>query len=439
MMKSIIIVLCTAVVFSMCSCGKTEEMDMDVTASQTGTENSKVNNEEMQESAANEEAQTASAEDEKSTQADVSQESVANEEEKGETVAMPKAPDISLINSIIPGRVSVSGTDFMVADETIYMNGVNTPWDKWNDFGGSFNESFWREHFKELSENGINAARVWISCNGDVGIKIDENGFVSGATDKHWQDLDTFFTIAEENGIYIMATLMSFDHFKDTNKNYMSWQKMVQSEDAIDSYVTNYVIPFCERYDDFHSLWSIDLCNEPDWIYENAECGKLAWKDICTLFAKEAAAIHRNSDILVTVGFAMIKYNCDSYSGNYGSDAYLQSCYDDKDAFLDFYSTHFYEWEAPWFGFPFDKPPAEFKLDGTKPCVIGEFPAVGMFGDTKGSQEMTPAECYVNCYNNGWNGIMAWTSNGVDSCGSLEDFKDGALEVFQLQNKRSEH
>ncbi len=348
---------------------------------------------------------------------------------------MPAVVDVSTLNSLLPGQVVVEGTDFLVDGERIYMNGVNMPWDKWNDFGGYYNEKTWSRHFAELRESGINSVRVWISCNGDIGMQIDENGYVTGATARHWEHLDSLFTVAEENGMYIMATLMSFDHFKDTNKTYESWRKMVQDEDKIDSYVENYVIPFCERYDNFNSLWSIDLCNEPDWIHENAECGKLSWDDLGLLFAKEATAIHENSDVLVTIGFGMIKYNSEDYSGNKGSDKFLQSVYDNDKAYLDFYSTHYYEWEAPWYGFPFDKTPEEFKLDGTKPSVIGEFPACGMVGNVKGSQAMTGSECYVNIYNNGWDGIMGWTSNGVDDCGSLEDFKEGAMEVYEKMNE----
>lgn len=346
-------------------------------------------------------------------------------------ILMPEEQDKSAINSIIPGKVEINGTDFVVNGEKLFMNGTNVPWDKWNDFGGTFSKSFWNSHFAELHENGINAVRVWISCNGDVGISIKDDGYVVAATPKHWTDLDQLFKAAEENGIYIMATLMSFDHFKDSNKTYASWRTMVNDEAAMDSYINNYVIPFCKRYDSYDSLWSIDLCNEPDWIYENEECGKLKWEALGTLWAKEAAAIHENSDILVTIGFGMIKYNSETYSGNYGSDKFLQSCYDSKDAYLDFYSTHFYEWEAPWYGFPFDKDPVAFGLDGTKPAVIGEFPATGMTSNTSGSQDMSSSECYVNVYDNGWNGIFAWTSNGVDACGKLEDFVEGAKEVAE--------
>lgn len=359
----------------------------------------------------------------------------SSSDSKSPTPAGEGKVEVDEIESQIPGKVIVEGTDFVVKGEKIYLNGVNTPWNNWNDFGGDFNADFWEEHFKELKDNGINATRIWISCNGDVGILIDDSGFVSGATEEHWEDLDTLFTLAEENGIYIMATIMSFDHFKNTYETYNSWRKMIQKEENINSYIENYVIPFCERYDDFDSLWSIDLCNEPDWIHENEECGKMSWDDISNLFAREAAAIHENSDILVTIGFGMIKYNSTRYEGNYGSDEYLQSIYADEDAYLDFYSTHFYEWEASWYGFPFDKSPVEFKLDGTKPCVIGEFPAYGMSGNQYGSKAMTADEIYVNCYLNGWNGAFAWTSNGVDDCGSLKDFKTGAMEVYSMTVK----
>ena len=331
-------------------------------------------------------------------------------------------------------KVTIDGTFFMNGARKLFINGVNTPWDKWNDFGGDYNEAFWDTHFAELSKNGINAARVWISCNG-FHIKIDSTGKVKGPTEKFWTDLDSFFAIAEKNNIYIMATLISFDNFKDEGQPYMSWRAMLENEKNMDSYVETYVIPFVKRYSKFNSLWSIDLCNEPDWVNENQECGSIDWEKINKLFAKCAAAIHENSDVLVTIGFGMIKYNSKKYNANYGADDYLKALADNPKAYLDFYSPHFYEWEAEWFGFPFDTDPISFGLDGTKPAVIGEFPATGMTSKTKGSKDMDGNECYINTFKNGWNGIMAWTSNGVDTCGKLEDFKKGVNEVAYLASK----
>ena len=43
-----------------------------------------------------------------------------------ETVAEPSAS----------ARVSVDGTKFMVDGKELWINGTNTPWEKWNDFDG---------------------------------------------------------------------------------------------------------------------------------------------------------------------------------------------------------------------------------------------------------------------------------------------------------------
>lgn len=148
-------------------------------------------------------------------------------------------------------RIGIRGSDFVVGDRTIFLNGVNTPWNNWNDIGGDFNESFWKTHFAELRECGVNACRVWISCNGNVGFTIDDKGYVTAVSDKYWEDLDTLLRIAEDNGIYLMATLMSFDHFKVStrlNSTYRRWRAMLDNGDAMDSYVNNFIIPLCSGF-----------------------------------------------------------------------------------------------------------------------------------------------------------------------------------------------
>lgn len=34
-------------------------------------------------------------------------------------------------------KVSIDGIKFMVGGKELWFNGVNTPWDHWNDFGGT--------------------------------------------------------------------------------------------------------------------------------------------------------------------------------------------------------------------------------------------------------------------------------------------------------------
>ena len=320
-------------------------------------------------------------------------------------------------------RVTVDGTKFMVGDKELWLNGVNAPWDKWNDFGGGFNFEFWQDHFQKLHNSGVNAARIWVVCNGDVGMLISADGTFDGATTAHWEDLDNLFYLAEQYQIYIMATVQSFDNFKDSNQNYNAWRALIQDSDKTDRFVDNYIVPFVQRYGKSDYFWSVDLCNEPDWIVENEECGKLDWLYLEQYYAKAAAAIHANSDVLVTVGMGMIKYNSDSQQGNKISDSELQSTlsgdkYDKSLAYVDFYSTHWYTWMQGMWGYPFGESPTDFGLDGTKPSVIGECPAVASDSDF----DITSA--YEKAYNNGWNGVFAWKTSGQDDgCGLWLDIQ----------------
>jgi hypothetical protein len=339
----------------------------------------------------------------------------------------------------VPGverfRISIVDNGFAVdgGSKPIWINGTNTPWDSWDDFGGRYNPEFWDEHFAALRANGVNASRVWISCRNNFdSIKIEDNGMITGTSDKFWEDLDDYFETAKRHGIYIMATLISFDHFKVYHGDWgwlgrphphEAWRLMLQSEETINSFIEHYTIPFVERYKDNPFLWSIDLMNEPDWVFEDSECGRVPWEHISHFFARNAAAIKENApEILVTVGMAFPKYNADGsgYEGNKVSDSFLQGLYNNPNAYLDFWSPHFYDWVTQWYGHPFTSSPYGARRDGgwglcdSKPVVLGETTA-------NGSDGFTLIEDYVNAFNNGWHGVMAWTSNGVDGNGGFAE------------------
>lgn len=301
-------------------------------------------------------------------------------------------------------KVSVEGTKFMVGGKELFINGVNTPWEFWNDFGGGFDPFFWDSHFADLHDIGVNASRVWVNCNSMVGIKLKESGNVREVTEQHWTDIDQLFEIAEKNQIYVMPTLLSFDHFKD--KNYADrWRKIVTDETAMQSYIDSYIKPFAERYGDDPYLLGIDLMNEPDWVHENEECGQLALEDLSKFFAKCTAAIHEvNPDTLVTVGMGMIKYNSDvpgnAHVSNIVSDEVMTG-YAGENACLDFYSPHYYDWmSGSGMGCAFAFSPTDYGLDGTKPVFLGE---IGTSAPLK--------DVYQKCYDLGWNGVMMWCSN----------------------------
>ncbi len=312
-------------------------------------------------------------------------------------------------------RIMISGSEFHAGADRIWINGANTPWHHWNDFGGDFDAAWWDKHFQKLHENGINAARVWISCSGEVGINISPTGHVSGCTPAFWSDVDSLFRIARDRRVYVMATLISFDHFSNVHANHRRWRNMITDTNNVDSLVANYVVPFVNRYKSDPWLWSIDLCNEPDWIHENAECGRLPWEPLQTYFGRASSAVHANSEILVTVGIAMgRKYLSGTRAYNVLDDRVLQAMAGgDPRARVDFYSPHYYDWQSRNNrSNPLYMSPAAYDLPGARPALLGEIPA-------KGTANHTTAQDYENAYQNGWQGAMGWTSDGVDANGSL--------------------
>ena len=345
----------------------------------------------------------------------------------------------------------------------IWINGVNTPWDRWNDFGGAYREIWWEEEFTHLRDAGINATRVWINCDGNGSVTIDSDGYISGASNKHWDDLDSFFALAKKHKIYIMATLTSFDHFKTKNPKSDRWRAMIRSKSASESFAKNYTIPFVERYGNNPYLWSIDLMNEPEWVSEgqgdNIEEDRIKWDDFAYFFAVNAAAIRENSTVLVTVGIAYPKWNVDAdesthdYQGNKVSDEYLQSLYPNKNAFLDFWSPHYYDWVGEWYGVPFYLPPygkllgdketgwtGGWGLCPSKPALIGECSAKGTRRDYNGLKDNSILTDYEQAYHNGWQGVMAWTSNAVDGNGGLYATGDRATDLkLATQNMRDKY
>ena len=319
--------------------------------------------------------------------------------------------------SVMAQNISVNGTMFYVnSNKRIWLNGANTPWNHWNDFGGNFDRNWWNNHYQTLKSYGINCSRVWISCNGEGAVKTDSSG-VTGLSPTFFKDCDSLFAIAGRNGIYIDATMISFDHFKNSNKNFQNWRNIVTNQAASQTYIDNYLIPFLNRYKTNPYLFAIDLCNEPEWVSENKEDGQLPVSDLQRFFGMCAAAIHNNSNVPVTIGSACIKWNSDNPGcvGNYWKNSALQAAYNDPKAYLDFYCIHYYGWVHQYFKSPFEKSPADYGIND-RPVIIEESPA-----KDAGLTEIpiTLVQAYEKALSLGYQGNLPWTSNGVDRNGNI--------------------
>lgn len=300
-------------------------------------------------------------------------------------------------------KVYIEGSKFMVDGKELWINGVNTPWHHWNDFAGNMDYDFWDQTFAQLASDGINATRIWLNCNGESVVQLRKDGSVLNINDSHWEDLDKLFEIADKHKVYIMATLSSFDHFKDSG-SAERWRTMINTRESADNFAERYIKEFCERYGEQPYLFSIDIMNEPDWVHENTECGQLKWEDLSYFFGKCASVIHETCSTPVTVGIAMIKYNSPNFNGNMISDEYLKELTGLDDSYMDFYSPHFYLWmKQSGLGFPFNITPEEYGLITDKPCIIGE-----TSNDQEKGYGMSLTEVYRTSCEKGWNGVMVW-------------------------------
>lgn len=321
-------------------------------------------------------------------------------------------------------RISVKGAEFAVDGHRVWISGANTPWEHWNDFGGSFDASWWQAQLHALAEAHVNATRVWITCSGENSSPgIQPSGIVTAPTHEFWADVDRLFAIAKSERIHLMIAFISFDHTKAGNKNADAWRNMQRTPAGRASFVRNFVTPFMNRYGANPYFFAVDVGNELDWNWDNQG---LKQADTVDLVARVANAVHANSRVLVCQGMGTApKYLSAKYQGNCLSDASLGAM--EPGAHIDFYNIHFYDWVRQWFSSPFESTPADMGLTG-KPCIVGEMPA-------KGSAGMTIVENYRRAFANGWQGVMPWTSNGVDDNGSLTDFASAALDFWKNHPK----
>ncbi len=324
-----------------------------------------------------------------------------------------------------PNRIYIQGQKFYSNGSEIFLAGANTPWDKWNDFGGDFDTVFWSSEMKRLADNSMNSTRIWISCDGEGQPFIDSLGNAQKPTQKFWQDVDFLMKSAQENGIYVMATLMSFDHADSTKPIHKAWRKMLANPEKIELFAQNYVVPFVERYKENPYLFSIDLCNEPEWMMENEKYGKLPKEYLQQYAAICSRAVHAvKSPVLVSIGSACIKWNSELYDGNMWANEELQKFVDgDTLAFMDYWQVHYYAWINEYNGNPFEMSPADYKIND-RPVVIGETPGNNEIYGIEISYE----EMYDKPYKLGYVGVLPWTSNGagIGGFGSLETFGKGA-------------
>jgi hypothetical protein len=249
-----------------------------------------------------------------------------------------------------------------------------------------------------MAQNGVNVVRFWVWPNfSGGGVAFDGGGTPTGLTGTTLADLETALSLANDNDLYLMPTLFSFDNFKSSinpsNQNMATLGVDATKRAAL---VDNVVRPFARAaaasaYKSRVIAW--DVINEPEWAVTGASlygdeafdpdatCQAISHAQMETLLTDVIAGLRQESDALITVGAAAMKW---------------KKAWSMLDQ--DFYQFHIYDWVNDYW--PYDRSPAEYGL-ADKPLVMGEFPPTGL-------SDASYRTMLDSWYGNGYAGALAW-------------------------------
>ncbi len=334
---------------------------------------------------------------------------------------------VAMLSTAGPLDVTIAGSKFQVNGNEIFFNGINTAWQPQSDWsldflGKNFNYTWWNNEFQRYQDNHINLARIWIHGSGNSSPSLNGDGLVTGASAQFWQDMDDLVAIASSKGIYIMPTFWSFDMVKDEGSWYYNqFRDIITDQNKTQWYIEYFLIPFLQRYENEPYVMGYDICNEPEHMWRDANCGYLPRDHVVRFVAMCAAAINTYSAKPVTVGSMWIIFNSDRYSGwdSYGgnnySNASLQAQYNNPNAYLDFWSPHWYQWQSS--SGPFETSIGYWLDNGARPVLIGETPGYNVTPSTHSNccgWNITLANYYKQSYWNGYAGVCAWKNPHED-------------------------
>jgi hypothetical protein len=231
----------------------------------------------------------------------------------------------------------------------------------------------------------------------------------------------------------VMPCLWSFDMTKDftstAGKYAGKHADLIQDTAKTRSYINNALVPMVKHLANACNLIAWEIINEPEWSISGPgnTTQLVSAQEMVRFCGMIAEAIHGNSNKMVTVGSACLKWHSSRQppaEAHYWSDSSFKAVYNKSGAHLDFYQIHYYDWmyNADWGYDPFQatKTPAYWKLD--KPTIIGESPAM--------AGKYTMKQMVDNAFANGYAGIMPWSYNANDGVGTWDGCKN-ELKAFR--------
>jgi hypothetical protein len=350
------------------------------------------------------------------------------------------APWLAFNATVLPAPVADSAPDF---GPNRFLLGANLPWVRYGlDFGASAatpegglhadseGQALLDEALARLRKEGVEAARVFLFCDGRAGLRFASDGTPQGLDDAVLKDVDVLLAAAERHRIGLFLVLFDAGLVAEASSSggvRTGGHADVLSESAKrDALLERVVEPLLRRYGTHPAIEAWDVFDEPECATLGMHCphpprtkGAQRWGRLWGAASKVARAlgvartcalgpsllppaemrtflgaavqlVHKHTRAMATVGLASTANLC-----------LVQGLG------LDVYQAHW--WEAYGDG-PLRRAAADFRLD--RPLLLGAFPAT-----TKSKSVKTVLDT-ARCA--GYGGALLWSLRAVDSRGGLD-------------------
>jgi hypothetical protein len=314
------------------------------------------------------------------------------------------------------------------------MYGVNYAWHTFAaDFGGNkawsqpgvSGEPAVATELQTMAAGGIQVIRWWLwpDFRGD-GVTFDASDTPTGLGGTALADVEKALELAEQNNLYVMLTIFSFDNFRPTRMESQlkvrGIMPIVTDDAKRKALMDTVVAPLAravEASPHAKRMVAWDIINEPEWAITGASMygGDPAFDPQTDLAAVTHAQMEKfvgdtlttlraNSKALITVGATAVKW---------------KSAWSKLD--LDFHQFHMYDWINMYW--PYDKKPMDYGLDD-KPVVMGEFPMAGLQG-------VPYAKLVETWFGNQYAGALGWAYTDMMFSGNRDL---SAIKAFSDQH-----
>lgn len=326
----------------------------------------------------------------------------------------------------------------------IYLNGMNVAWNSFgtdfgmhHEWGGLYDPVWFEKTFRTLEKNGVNCIRIWIHCDGRSSPEFDDSGYVTGIDFNFFIDFEDMLMKAASHNILVMPVLWSFDmavrnegggKFAGVHADLLTDEKKQQS------YIDNFMIPFCKFCKDKKNVIAIETTNEPEWMIDivETEAKRVPIPRVqCERFnGRMAACIHRYAKKMATVGVSACfvspifpKKKPEAAFNLFSNDSMKVACPDDSLAYFDFYQIHWYPWmNDEYWQVDLTKETVETMRLTDKPVIIGEI------------QNRIPVSDALAFFKNGMTGILMWSISEKDTA-KLGHWERDGLPVMKAVHK----